>query len=125
MVAAGKSQELIQQLLVAEKQAEDLISQAKKNRTNKLKQAKDAAEDELKEFRGSEETKFQKEVGSKAGVDPAADLKTSTAREIQQVQTDYNMNKDKAIQYITSKVLDVPLGLTETQKQALKGGQAL
>eukprot|EP00421_Protoceratium_reticulatum_P020109 CAMPEP_0168382328 /NCGR_PEP_ID=MMETSP0228-20121227/13339_1 /TAXON_ID=133427 /ORGANISM="Protoceratium reticulatum, Strain CCCM 535 (=CCMP 1889)" /LENGTH=64 /DNA_ID=CAMNT_0008395461 /DNA_START=64 /DNA_END=255 /DNA_ORIENTATION=+ len=64
MAAAGgtKSQELIQQLLQAEKQGEDLIQTAKKNRLAKLRQAKEKAEEDLKAFREEQELKFQKET---------------------------------------------------------------
>eukprot|EP00747_Dinoflagellata_sp_TGD_P212196 gnl/TRDRNA2_/TRDRNA2_85315_c0_seq1.p1 gnl/TRDRNA2_/TRDRNA2_85315_c0~~gnl/TRDRNA2_/TRDRNA2_85315_c0_seq1.p1 ORF type:complete len:123 (+),score=56.12 gnl/TRDRNA2_/TRDRNA2_85315_c0_seq1:79-447(+) len=119
---SGKSQELIQQLLVAEKQAEELIATAKKNRLTKLRQAKEAADEELAEFRQKEEEKFAKEFGAKANVDPAADLKTTTQMEINMVQRDYDTNKAKTVQYIVGKVLDVQIGLSETQKQALKTG---
>merc|ERR1719284_1423588 len=113
---AGKSQELIQQLLQAEKQGEDLIATAKKNRLAKLRQAKEKAEEDLKAFREEQEAKFQKETGSKAAADPAAELKDATKAEIDIVQQDYNNNKAKPIQYIVSKVLDVPTTLTATQK---------
>merc|ERR1712048_1182094 len=105
---------------MGEKQAEELIATAKKNRLAKLKQAKDAAEEDLKDFREKEESKFQKEVGSKAAADPAEDLKNATKTEIDVVQKDYQANKARTIDYIVKKVLEVPIGLTATQKQALK-----
>merc|ERR1711982_144475 len=108
----NKSQELIQQLLLAEKQAEELIATAKRNRLTKLRQAKDKAEEELVDFRDREEAKFQKDMGA------------VTKMEYETVQRDYATNKDKTVAYVTSKVLDVPLGLTDTQKQALRPGKA-
>merc|ERR1711948_180751 len=119
MASAGKSQELIQQLLQAEKEAEALIATAKKNRLAKLKQAKEKAEEDLKAFKDEQEKKFQKEMGSKAAADPSAELKGATQAEIDQVNRDYSMNKDKTVQYVISKVLDVPTQLSATQKQAL------
>lgn len=119
---ASKSQELIQQLLQAEKQAEDIISNAKKNRLAKLRQAKEKAEEELKDFRNKEETKFQKEMGSKVGADPAAALKASTQAEIDGVQKDYQTNKGRTVLYVVNKVLEVQIALTDTQKQALTTG---
>merc|ERR1712178_375269 len=118
----GNSQELIQKLLTAEKQAEDMIQGAKQKRLEKLKQAKVKADEDLKLFRDGQETKFQKETGSKATADPTAELKSATQTGIAMVNKDYDMNKAKAVQYITAKVLDVPLALTETQKQALMTG---
>merc|ERR1711920_407043 len=96
----------------AEKQGEELIAKAKTNRLTKLRQAKDKAEEDLKAFREEQEAKFQKETGSKAGADPAAELKDATKAEIDLVQQDYNSNKAKTVQYIVSKVLDVPTTLT-------------
>merc|ERR1719291_492234 len=123
-MSGGKSQELIQQLLQAEKQAEELIATAKKNRIAKLRQAKEKAEEDLKSFREEQEAKFQQETGSKSKADPAAELKDATKKEIDMVQQDYTSNKAKTIKYVVEKVLDVPIGLTATQKQALKMGMA-
>merc|ERR1711972_926708 len=124
MAAPGKSQELIQQLMGAEKEAEALIATAKKNRLSKLKQAKEKAEEDLKAFREEQEKKFQKEMGSKAAADPSAELKGATQAEIAMVQRDSQQNKDRTIQYVISKVLDVPTQLSSTQKQALMMGMA-
>merc|ERR1711933_313284 len=116
--------ELIQQLLQAEKQGEELIAKAKTNRLAKLRQAKEKAEEDLKAFKDEQEAKFQKETGSKAGADPSAELKDSTKAEIDGVMKDYETNKAKTIQYVVSKVLDVQIELNETQRQALKSGMA-
>mmetsp|Transcript_14908 Transcript_14908/g.30881 ORF Transcript_14908/g.30881 Transcript_14908/m.30881 type:complete len:124 (+) Transcript_14908:69-440(+) len=123
-MAAGKSQDMIQQLLMAEKQADELISQAKKNRLTKLRQAKEKAEEELKDFREKEERKFQNEMGGKASEDPSQALASATANEIQMVMADYQANKVRTVQYVVSKILDVPLGISDTQKQALRTGMA-
>mmetsp|Transcript_40170 Transcript_40170/g.77006 ORF Transcript_40170/g.77006 Transcript_40170/m.77006 type:complete len:125 (-) Transcript_40170:119-493(-) len=122
MASANKSQELIHQLLQAEKQGEELINTAKKNRLAKLRLAKEKAEDDLKAFREEQEAKFQKETGSKAAADPTAELKDSTKAEIDMVTQDYEANKAMTIEYIVSKVLEVSTQLTDTQKQALKSG---
>ena len=114
---SNKSQDLIKQLLEAEKKAEDKISLAKKNRLAKLRQAKEKAEDELKVFKDEQEAKFQSEAGAKAKADPAKELKGATERSVQDVQRDYQNNKAKTVDYVAKKVLDVPIGLTDTQKQ--------
>eukprot|EP00933_Yihiella_yeosuensis_P038593 TRINITY_DN32513_c0_g1_i3.p1 TRINITY_DN32513_c0_g1~~TRINITY_DN32513_c0_g1_i3.p1 ORF type:complete len:126 (-),score=45.68 TRINITY_DN32513_c0_g1_i3:76-453(-) len=124
MAGAVKSQELIQQLLQAEKQAEDIVGNAKKNRLAKLRQAKEKAEEELKEYRQTEEVKFNQEMGAKAAVDPEVALKETTQNEIAQVEKDYATNKAKTIQYVVSKVLEVSCTLSSTQAQALKSGAA-
>merc|ERR1711879_312594 len=106
----------------AEKKADELIGAAKKARLTKLRQAKDKAEEELKAFREEQETKFQKEIGSRAKTDHMKDMAEATKIAVEAVQKDYDTNKAKTIAYITSKVMDVPIGLTETQSQALKMG---
>ena len=65
-------------------------------------------------------TKFQQDTGSKSNADPAAELLGATKRENNLVQRDYVNNK--TVQFVCGKVLDVPIGLTDTQKQALKMG---
>jgi len=115
-----KSQELIQQLLKAEKEAEGLIAKARENRVLKLKQAKDSADEELKKFREQEEAKFNQDSGSKLTVDPVADLKSTTQTEINMVSRDYEQNKDKCASYITEKILTVPLELSAIAKASLK-----
>merc|ERR1712032_1016751 len=97
----------------SEKQGDELIAKAKTNRLAKLRQAKEKAEEDLKAFRDEQETKFQRETGSKASADPTADLKGSTKVEIDNVLKDYEANKAKTIQYVVSKVLDVQIGLNE------------
>eukprot|EP00428_Durinskia_dybowskii_P064305 CAMPEP_0170376018 /NCGR_PEP_ID=MMETSP0117_2-20130122/11478_1 /TAXON_ID=400756 /ORGANISM="Durinskia baltica, Strain CSIRO CS-38" /LENGTH=173 /DNA_ID=CAMNT_0010631147 /DNA_START=93 /DNA_END=612 /DNA_ORIENTATION=- len=119
---AAASQELIRQLLQAEKEAEEVIAGAKRNRLAKLKQARDKAEEDLKVFKEEQERKFQKDMGGKAAADPTAELKSSTQQQLDSVNRDYQANKDRAIQYILGRVLDVPTQLTDTQKQALKMG---
>ncbi|CAE7665496.1 atp6v1g, partial [Symbiodinium sp. CCMP2456] len=108
----------------AEKQAEEIIANAKKNRLTKLRQAKDKAEEELKDFREKEEARFQKEMGAKAGANPAETLQVSTQSEIDSVHKDYANNKAKTIEYVVGRVLEVPVTLSDTQKQALKTGAA-
>eukprot|EP00927_Polykrikos_kofoidii_P019248 TRINITY_DN1897_c0_g1_i12.p2 TRINITY_DN1897_c0_g1~~TRINITY_DN1897_c0_g1_i12.p2 ORF type:complete len:147 (+),score=36.09 TRINITY_DN1897_c0_g1_i12:67-441(+) len=124
MAAGGNSQDMIKQLLEAEKRAEDIISTAKKNRLTQLRSAKDKAELDLVSFRTEQEEKFQKETGGKASSDPAKELKESTAAQVAAVDRDYQTNKAKTVDYIAAKVVDVPIGLTETQKQALRAGMA-
>lgn len=124
MAATNDSKKFIDTLLKAEKEAEEIIAKAKKTRLEKLREAKAAADEELKDFKDKEEAAFQKTIASKASTDPAAELKASTQKELQMVQQDYDNNKAKTVQYVVTKVLDVPIALTATQTQALKSGMA-
>jgi len=121
MVAEGgsKNQDLVQQLLQAEKQAEEIINAAKKNRAGKIRQAKDGADEELVSFRAQEEQQFCEQAALKAaaGVDDA--FKADAQATLLAVSQDYKVNKDKTIDFIVSKVLDVPKSLTPTQKESL------
>mmetsp|Transcript_794 Transcript_794/g.1322 ORF Transcript_794/g.1322 Transcript_794/m.1322 type:complete len:124 (-) Transcript_794:146-517(-) len=121
-MATADSKQLIETLLKAEKRAEELISEAKKNRVQRLREAKAAADEELKEFKEKSEADFQKTIASKASANPAGDLQESTRKELEMVEQDYQNNKAKTIQYVVSKVLDVPIELSTTQLQALKSG---
>mmetsp|Transcript_59325 Transcript_59325/g.105957 ORF Transcript_59325/g.105957 Transcript_59325/m.105957 type:complete len:122 (+) Transcript_59325:89-454(+) len=118
----AESKKLIETLLAAEKEAEKMIAEAKKQRREKLNEAQVAAEKELKDFRAKQEEEFQKTTGAKAAMDPDADLKASTANELKMVAQDYENNKAKTIAYVVQKVMDVEISLSDTQKQALKGG---
>merc|ERR1711924_232558 len=94
-MSGGKSQELIQQLLQAEKQAEELIATAKKNRIAKLRQAKEKAEEDLKSFREEQESKFVQETGNKSKADPAAELRDATKKELDMVSVTTMQTKRK------------------------------
>merc|ERR1711879_267951 len=104
-------------LLKAEKQAEEMIQKAKQKRQENFKLVKERAEVELKVFKEDQESKFEKETGSKARADPTSELKGATEKGIAMVTSDYNANKARTVEYVTNKVLDVPLALTDTQKQ--------
>merc|ERR1719281_2162352 len=123
-MAAGDSKKLIDSLLQAEKQAEEIIATAKKNRLSKLREAKAAADEELELFKAAQEETFPKSLGAKAKVDPAAELKATTEAELRLVEQDFANNSKKTVDYVVQKVLDVPLKLSSTQKQALKAGVA-
>merc|ERR1712187_456255 len=120
----GENKALIEKLEKAEKQAEDIVQTAKKNRQALLRQAKDKAEEDVKVFRDEQEVRFQKEVGLKAATDPAAEFAEAAKISVQNVQSDYTQSKDKTVKFVASKVLDVPIGLTETQKMVLRMGNA-
>merc|ERR1712232_1051542 len=119
MGAEGGSSALIQQLLEAERKAEELITKAKQDRLSKLRQAKDKAEEELKTFREEQDQKFKLESQKKEGEDPAVALRAGTEHAVSMVKQDYANNKDKTVAYVANKVLDDQIGLTTTQVQAL------
>merc|ERR1712217_894554 len=119
---ASQSQTIMREILAAEKEAEEIIASAKKDRVNKLRMAKDQADADIKKLKNDLDAKFDKEHGHKARQDPGAASNASSQRELQMVHQDYNVNKEKTIAYICKKVMDVKVNLTSTQTQALKTG---
>merc|ERR1712014_423435 len=89
-----------------------------------LRQAKGKAEEELQAFREDQDQKFKAESAKKEGEDPAVALREGTAHAVSMVKQDYAQNKDKTVAYVANKILDVQIGLTTTQVQALKMGRA-
>lgn len=115
----AQSQDLIKQLLEAENKAEEMIAQAKANRLTKLRQAKDKAEEEVSKFREEQEKKFQAETSAKNATDHTKDLAGVTKAAKEEVDAAYSSNQAATVSYVVQKVMDVPIGLSDTQKQAL------
>ncbi|PHJ19227.1 vacuolar atp synthase subunit [Cystoisospora suis] len=113
MAAAKGSNALIQQLLEAEEEADTIVNKAKENRVKMLKDARFSAEEELKVFRAKEEERFRAEYEQTAGHEDSlvSSLESKTKSEIEGIKRDYQENKDKLIQFIHSKVMDVDLKL--------------
>jgi len=118
----AKSQELIQQLLKAEQEADVIISKARNNRVEKLKEAKTSADKDLDEFRKQEEAKFKASEAAGQKSDVGSDLAKVTAQELQMVKQDYDNNKNKCTEYILQKVLEVPLEIKPAAMQAIQRG---
>lgn len=110
---------LLARLNTAESQANTIIEDAKKYRKALLNKARAAAAEELQAFSESQERQYQASIGSTKDEDTTKELETKTSDELAMVETDFNRNKDKTVGYVVEKVLDVPLALTSTQRQAL------
>jgi len=119
----AKSQELIQQLLKAEQEADAIISRARNNRVEKLKEAKNSADKDLATFKAEEERKFAADEAKAKSADVGTDLAKVTAQELQMVKQDYENNKNKCTEYILQKVLEVPLEIKPAAMQAIQRGQ--
>ncbi|OEH78238.1 V-type proton ATPase subunit G [Cyclospora cayetanensis] len=103
------SNALIQQLLKAEEEAEEIVHKAKENRVKMLKDARFSAEEELKAFRLKEEERFKVEVEQRLGQDDSLtnELADRTKLDIEIIKKDYMTNKDAVLAFISEKVLDV------------------
>eukprot|EP00927_Polykrikos_kofoidii_P007957 TRINITY_DN13281_c0_g1_i1.p1 TRINITY_DN13281_c0_g1~~TRINITY_DN13281_c0_g1_i1.p1 ORF type:complete len:358 (+),score=76.81 TRINITY_DN13281_c0_g1_i1:85-1158(+) len=120
MASTTNSESPLETIFAAEKEAQEIIARARKTRLEKLRSVREDAEIELDAFRKELDAKFNEVVGDKASRDPAVDLQDSTQALVDGVEHDYLSHKERAVQYIAMKVLDVQICLTETQKQALK-----
>jgi len=116
------SKVLINQLLEAEKKAEDIIATAKKNRTAMLRGAREKAEEDMKSFKDECEAKFQQETADKVKSDPTASLKEATGVQVQGVHSDYNSNKARTSEFVASKVNKISMGSNpKPRKSSLMG----
>ncbi|KAL8271953.1 hypothetical protein Esti_004077 [Eimeria stiedai] len=103
------SNALIQQLLKAEEEAEEIVHKAKENRVKMLKDARFSAEEELKAFRLKEEERFKVEVEQRLGQNDSLtnELADRTKADIETIKNDFVENKDQVLAFINEKVLDV------------------
>ncbi|XP_048587064.1 V-type proton ATPase subunit G [Nematostella vectensis] len=109
----------IQQLLVAEKKAADLVADARKRKTKKLKQAKEQAVAEIDNYKSEREKQFleyQKEhMGSKD--DFQAKIEEATKSQLDQMEDDVNQHKDLVIERLLSLVYDIKPELHQNFRQ--------
>jgi len=113
------SANFIATLDAAEKKADVIIDEAKKQRKNLLTKARDAAAEELKVFSAAQDSQYKAVVAGSQDDDATKELQVATAAELAAVESDFIKNKDKTVGYVVEKVLEVPLALTSTQRQAL------
>jgi len=109
----------IEKLDAAEKKADYIIDEAKKHRKNLLTKARDAAEEELKVFAVEQDRQYKAVVAENKEDDATKELEAATSAELSAVESDFTRNRYKTVEYVVDKVLDVPLVLTSTQRQAL------
>lgn len=110
---------LIERLNEAEIKAEAIIDEAKKYRKALLAKARDAAEEDLKAFSEEQDRQLKVACSGQNDDDTAKALEAETASQLAAVDGDFKRNSAKTVEFVVSKVLDVPLALSSTQKQAL------
>lgn len=110
-------------LIEAEESAKKTVEIATKNKREKMRGAAAKAEEDLKKFREEQQAEFDKTTKDKKNFDAKKELDAETNAEKAVVQKDYDGNKKKTVKYIVSKILDVPITLTDTQTQSLKTGK--
>lgn len=99
----------IQQLLAAEKRADEKVAQARKRKVLKLKKAKEEAQAEVMRFREEREKQFKEyekqHMGSKES--NAALIEETTTKNIEAMRHTVGANKNKVIQYLIDQVFQV------------------
>lgn len=116
------SNALIQQLLKAEEEAEQIVHKAKENRVKMLKDARFSAEEELKAFRAKEEERFKVEVEQRHGQNDSLtnELADRTKTDIEIIKKDYVENKEGVLAFISEKVLDVDIVIGSKKVSVLR-----
>jgi len=115
----GKAETLVEKLLAAESEAVDIKQNAKEVRQSKVRKEKEKAQEELNQFKEAEQTKLANERDSVMAAESASTGEADQQRALQQVELEYNQNKDATVQYILSRIRDVNLNLTQTQTLTL------
>ncbi|KAF8821515.1 putative vacuolar ATP synthase subunit g [Cardiosporidium cionae] len=119
------SNTLIEQLLKAEEEAENVIKIARENRTKTLNHAHAEAEKELQEFKNIEQKRFDTELHEKYGSSDIslAHFEKNANEEIEEVKKQYLKNRDKAIQFINKIILNVEIVVNERTKRSINDGR--
>ncbi|KAH7650180.1 hypothetical protein RS030_4580 [Cryptosporidium xiaoi] len=118
------SSALIQKLMDAEVNADEIVRRAKENRVAKLKEAQISAEEELKAFKEREEAQFESEFNN-LSVEDTVDqaLEKSTEEAIEMVKNDFKNNGSVVADLILKKILSVDLSLPQTVVHLAKLGR--
>ena len=120
-MSSSNAQALIQKLLLAEQEAEEIVARARENRTKRLREARSAAEDEISAFRLLEEERFQLDQTARS-----KDVQDQTERDAQSqtaiatVRASAKTHGPRTVDYLVNKVLLVDPHLSNIQIAMLK-----
>jgi len=118
-----KGQDFIRRLIEAEADAQKKVNNATQAKKEKLKAAAGKAQDDLAAFKMEKKNAFeQARANTSSDETMKKELASQTQAENLSVQKQYDANKQSTVKYIVSKILDVPITLTDTQIQSLKTG---
>lgn len=109
----------IQQLLKAEKQAAEKVSEARKRKAKRLKQAKEEAQQEIEQYRAQREAQYKKYeqsvLGSRGDMETKIDAQTKI--KLKELDTNMSQNKEVALKRLLDIVLDIKPELHENWKK--------
>ncbi|GAB67830.1 vacuolar ATP synthase subunit G [Plasmodium cynomolgi strain B] len=115
------SNQLIQQLLKAEEEADMVIKKAKDVRAKMLKEAETTATEELKIFRAKEKERLNKGHKEKSTAEDEAVtlIEQNTKEEIKKYKELFKKNKDQVAQFVFDKVFTVDLTIPDCTQKSL------
>jgi V-type H+-transporting ATPase subunit G len=122
-MSSNNAQALIQKLLHAEQEAEEIVSRARENRTKRLREARSAAESEISAFRVREDERFVAEQAARSRTaEDQTQRDSQTAAVIASVRAAAHANGARTSEYLVAKVLAVEPRLSNIQTAMLKAG---
>jgi V-type H+-transporting ATPase subunit G len=99
-MSSQTSQALIQKLLQAEQEAEQIVARARENRSKRLREARSAADEEIAAFRAREDERFATEQAAHAHTaDDQAVRDAENAVAIAAVKAAAKKNSGKTVEY--------------------------
>mmetsp|Transcript_28696 Transcript_28696/g.80784 ORF Transcript_28696/g.80784 Transcript_28696/m.80784 type:complete len:110 (+) Transcript_28696:128-457(+) len=101
----------IQKLMAAEQEAQRVVTEARKQKTERLKAAKSEAETEIKTFRADREADFQKKIaqGGDSSSVQFTEMIKETDDQVSQIKKDIVSLKGKVTDALVSAVLQVKM----------------
>ncbi len=122
-MSSNNAQALIQKLLKAEQEAEEIVTRARENRTKRLREARSAAEEEIAAFRSREEERFLAEqLARSRSAEDETQRDAHNEQAIDAVRAAAKANGAKTAEYLVNKVLCVEPRLSNIQIAMLEAG---
>lgn len=92
----------IQSLLKTEKEAAEIVNEARKYRTSRLKSAKSDAQKEIDEYKAQKEQELKKYESDHAGLNESIekDADAEVEKELKEITQKYNDKKDAVIKLL-------------------------
>ncbi|ODV80147.1 V-type ATPase [Suhomyces tanzawaensis NRRL Y-17324] len=98
----------IQSLLKTEKEAAEIVNEARKYRTNRLKSAKADAQSEIDEYKKQKESELKKYEDDHAGLNDSIskDADTQVEKELQDIKSKYAEKKSSVVKLLVDATLN-------------------
>ncbi|XP_065916719.1 V-type proton ATPase subunit G 2-like [Dysidea avara] len=99
----------IRKLMQAERQAEEVVSSAKRKKAQRIKEAKEEAKKEVETYKQEREHLFQEQMKKNAGSkdDFAAKMRVDTEKRLQKITSQVSTSKEMVIDRLLELVCDI------------------